>query len=111
MLAPYPADNRQQSTKNFELDRSISHTKQQQGRLNRLSVAVVVDDQVKINPANGETSRAPWSAAELARFTRLVQVRSEERRVGKECVSTGRSRRSRSHSNKKTTPHTHIQPH
>jgi len=73
MLAPYPADKRQQSTKNFELDRSISHTKQQQGRLNRLSVSVVVDDQVKINPANGETSRAPWTADELARFTRLVQ--------------------------------------
>jgi flagellar M-ring protein FliF len=50
MLAPYPADKRQQSTKNFELDRSISHTKQQQGRLNRLSVSVVVDDQVKVNP-------------------------------------------------------------
>lgn len=73
MLAPYPADKRQQSTKNFELDRSISHTKQQQGRLNRLSVSVVVDDQVKINPANGETTRAPWSADELTRFTRLVQ--------------------------------------
>ena len=73
MLAPYPADKRQQSTRNFELDRSISHTKQQQGRLNRLSVAVVVDDQVKVNPANGETSRAPWTADELARFTRLVQ--------------------------------------
>ena len=73
MLAPYPSDKRQQSTKNFELDRSISHTKQQQDRLNRLSVAVVVDDQVKVNPANGETSRAPWSADELARFTRLVQ--------------------------------------
>ncbi|MFU2329754.1 flagellar basal-body MS-ring/collar protein FliF [Pseudomonas sp. NFX98] len=73
MLAPYPADKRQQSTKNFELDRSISHTKQQQGRLNRLSVSVVVDDQVKINPANGETTRAPWTSDELARFTRLVQ--------------------------------------
>ncbi|MGG7673804.1 flagellar basal-body MS-ring/collar protein FliF [Pseudomonas sp. WC2] len=73
MLAPYPADKRQQSTKNFELDRSISHTKQQQGRLNRLSVSVVVDDQVKVNAANGETTRAPWSADELARFTRLVQ--------------------------------------
>ncbi|MGN8274073.1 flagellar basal-body MS-ring/collar protein FliF [Pseudomonas sp. SMN5] len=73
MLAPYPADKRQQSTRNFELDRSISHTKQQQGRLTRLSVAVVVDDQVKVNPANGETTRAPWSADELARFTRLVQ--------------------------------------
>ena len=73
MLAPYPADKRNQSTKNFELDRSISHTKQQQGRISRLSVSVVVDDQVKINPADGAVTRAPWSADELARFTRLVQ--------------------------------------
>ncbi|MEG1078097.1 MAG: flagellar basal-body MS-ring/collar protein FliF [Pseudomonas sp.] len=73
MLAPYPADKRLQSTKNFELDRSISHTRQQQGRLNRLSVAVVVDDQVKIDPATGDTTRAPWAAEDLARFTRLVQ--------------------------------------
>ncbi|MBB1519639.1 flagellar basal-body MS-ring/collar protein FliF [Aquipseudomonas guryensis] len=73
MLAPYPADKREQSTRNFELDRSISYTKQQQGRLKRLSVAVVLDDQVKINAETGEASRAPWSAEELARFTRLVQ--------------------------------------
>jgi len=73
MLAPYPADKRNQSTKNFELDRSISHTKQQQGKVNRLSVAVVVDDQVKVNPANGETTMVPWTADQLARFTRLVQ--------------------------------------
>lgn len=72
-LAPYPADKRVQSTKNFELDRSISHTKQQQGRLTRLSVAVVVDDMVKTDPATGDVSRAPWSATDLARFTRLVQ--------------------------------------
>ncbi|WP_040262317.1 flagellar basal-body MS-ring/collar protein FliF [Pseudomonas massiliensis] len=73
MLAPYPADKRQQSTKNFELDRSISHTRQQQGRLTRLSVAVVVDDQAKLNPANGEITHTPWGAADLARFQRLVQ--------------------------------------
>ena len=73
MLAPYPADKRQQSTKNFELDRSISHTKQQQGRLSRLSVAVVVDDQAKVNPADGTVTLAPWTTQELARFTRLVQ--------------------------------------
>ncbi|MDM9599453.1 flagellar basal-body MS-ring/collar protein FliF [Pseudomonas shirazica] len=73
MLAPYPSDKRQQSTKNFELDRSISHTRQQQGRMTRLSVAVVVDDQVKIDPATGDATRAPWGAEDLARFTRLVQ--------------------------------------
>src|SRR3989338_1381435 len=73
MLAPYPEDKREQSTRNFELDRSISYTKQQQGRLRRLSVAVVVDDQVKVDAASGETTRVPWSSDALARFTRLVQ--------------------------------------
>jgi flagellar M-ring protein FliF len=72
MLAPYPADKRQQSTKNFELDRSISHTKQQQGRLQRLSVAVVVDDQYSLG-ADGKAVATPWNAESLARFTRLVQ--------------------------------------
>ncbi|MGK9064978.1 flagellar basal-body MS-ring/collar protein FliF [Stutzerimonas chloritidismutans] len=72
MLAPYPADKREQSTRNYELDRSISYTKQQQGRLRRLSVAVVLDDQVVVS-ADGQTTRAPRSAEELARFTRLVQ--------------------------------------
>ncbi|NQD95066.1 flagellar M-ring protein FliF, partial [Pseudomonas sp. CrR25] len=73
LLAPYPADKREQATRNFELDRSISYTKQQQGRLRRLSVAVVVDDQLKVDPATGESSRVPWSSDDLARFTRLVQ--------------------------------------
>ncbi|AMA46593.1 flagellar basal-body MS-ring/collar protein FliF [Pseudomonas monteilii] len=73
MLAPYPSDKREQTTRNFELDRSISHTRQQQGRLTRLSVAVVVDDQLKLDAATGQTTRAPWSAEDLARFTRLVQ--------------------------------------
>jgi flagellar M-ring protein FliF len=73
MLAPYPADKRDQSTRNFELDRSISYTRQQQGRLRRLSVAVVVDDQVRVDPATGEATRTPWSSDDLARFTRLVQ--------------------------------------
>lgn len=73
MLAPYPTDKREQATRNFELDRSISYTRQQQGRLRRLSVAVVVDDQVRIDPQSGEAVRTPWSTDELARFTRLVQ--------------------------------------
>jgi flagellar M-ring protein FliF len=72
MLAPYPADKREQATRNYELDRSISYTKQQQGRLRRLSVAVVLDDQVTV-AADGTTTRVPRTADELARFTRLVQ--------------------------------------
>ncbi len=72
MLAPFPADKREQATRNYELDRSISYTKQQQGRLRRLSVAVVLDDQVTISE-DGQATRVPRTAEELARFTRLVQ--------------------------------------
>lgn len=72
MLAPYPSDKREQATRNYELDRAISHTRQQQGRLKRLSVAVVVDDQVRLD-AQGQPIHEPWTAEDLARFTRLVQ--------------------------------------
>lgn len=72
-LAPYPTDKRQQNTRNYELDRSVSYTKQQQGRLRRLSVAVVLDDRMIADPKTGEVSHQPWTADELGRFTRLVQ--------------------------------------
>lgn len=73
MLAPYPADKREQATRNYELDRSISYTRQQQGRIRRLSIAVVVDDQQTVDPATGAVSYQPWTTEDLARFTRLVQ--------------------------------------
>lgn len=73
LLAPYPADKRDQTTRNFELDRSVSYTKQQQGRVKRLSVAVVLDDKVAVNAETGEVTRTPWAAADIERFTRLVQ--------------------------------------
>lgn len=72
MLAPYPSDKREQSTRNFEVDRSISYVKQDQGRLQRLSVAVVVDDRTSLD-AEGKLVRLPWSDQDLDRFTRLVQ--------------------------------------
>ncbi len=36
-------------------------------------MAVVLDDQMKVDAKTGEVSHQPWSADELARFTRLVQ--------------------------------------
>lgn len=72
MLAPYPTDRREQATRNFEVDRSISYVRQDQGRLQRLSVAVVVDDRVHVDAA-GQAIRTPWSEQDLQRFTRLVQ--------------------------------------
>ncbi|UJJ30997.1 flagellar basal-body MS-ring/collar protein FliF [Halopseudomonas maritima] len=72
VVAP-PQDKREQAIRNYELDRQISHTRQQQGRLKRLSVAVVVDDPAEINAETGEVTRTPLSEAEVQRLTRLVQ--------------------------------------
>ena len=68
-----PGSSRNQATRNYELDRSISYTRHQQGRVRRLSVAVVVDDLSVIDPATGTPSRSPWSENELERLRLLVQ--------------------------------------
>ncbi|MEH6499895.1 MAG: flagellar basal-body MS-ring/collar protein FliF [Pseudoalteromonas distincta] len=68
-----PRDTREQATRNYELDRQISYTRQQQGRLRRLSVAVVVDNPVTVNAETGESVSEPLSEATIAQLTRLVQ--------------------------------------
>ncbi|BDX19292.1 MULTISPECIES: flagellar basal-body MS-ring/collar protein FliF [Halopseudomonas] len=73
VVAAVPQDKREQAVRNYELDRQISHTRQQLGRLKRLSVAVVVDDPAQVDPQTGEVTRTPISEAEMARLTRLVQ--------------------------------------
>ncbi|GAB3480902.1 flagellar basal-body MS-ring/collar protein FliF [Marinomonas epiphytica] len=65
--------SREETTRNFELDRSISYTKRQQGTVRRLSVAVVVDDIVSIDPESSAVVRTPWSDDELGRLTLLVR--------------------------------------
>ncbi|PIE42946.1 MAG: flagellar M-ring protein FliF [Gammaproteobacteria bacterium] len=67
------ADIRKQATRNYEVDRTISYSKQQQGRIKRLTVAVVVDDIKKIDPETGEFTYSPWPEAELERLTILVR--------------------------------------
>lgn len=72
-VAPKPAtNNREQSTRNFELDRTVSYTKHQQGTLKRLTVAVVVDDKV-IRAEDGTETHQPWTANELERLSILVR--------------------------------------
>ncbi|MGB0468025.1 MAG: flagellar basal-body MS-ring/collar protein FliF [Pontibacterium sp.] len=68
-----PGSSRNQATRNYELDRSISYTKHQLGQVRRLSVAVVVDDLSGIDPASGGVARTPWTENELARLRILVQ--------------------------------------
>lgn len=64
--------SREQSTRNYELDRTVSYTKHQQGTLKRLTVAVVVDDKV-IKNADGTETHQPWTANELERLSILVR--------------------------------------
>ena len=68
-----PATNtRKQATRNFELDRTVSYTKHQLGKLRRLTVAVVVDDRMMVG-AEGNTQLTPWSENELERLSILVR--------------------------------------
>ena len=67
-----PREVRERATRNYELDRTISYTRFQQGRVDRLSVAVVVDDKVEVDDAGNET-RVAWSDAELQRLELLVR--------------------------------------
>lgn len=65
--------SRMQSVRNYELDRTISHTRHQVGRLNRLSVAVLVDNVARVNPDTGESETGPVPAEELDRLTILIK--------------------------------------
>ncbi|WP_313275800.1 flagellar M-ring protein FliF C-terminal domain-containing protein, partial [Stenotrophomonas sp.] len=54
------------------LDRTLQHTRQPAGRVNRVSVAVLVDHVPRAG-ANGKVSDQPLSAAELTRVEALVK--------------------------------------
>ncbi|NUO73690.1 MAG: flagellar M-ring protein FliF [Frateuria sp.] len=65
------SDSSSSATRNYELDRTISHTSDPAGRLVRLTVAVVVDNKNVAGP-NGSTS-APFTAQELTHLTELTK--------------------------------------
>lgn len=67
------ADSRRQSTKNYELDKTISHTKMQPGIIKRLTVAVVVDDREKVDAQSGKVTRTPLDKQEIEKITTLVR--------------------------------------
>ncbi len=67
-----PTHSRRREIRNFELDKTISHTRYAMGSLQRLSVAVVVDDRVSVDEA-GQLTRQQRSPEELERMTELVK--------------------------------------
>ncbi len=63
------------STKNYELDKTISHIRNRAGSVKRLSVAVVLNNKVSTQkPKQGEEAKSlPYTQQELQRITALVR--------------------------------------
>lgn len=68
-----PVDIRRESTRNYEIDRTVSYIRQAQGDVKRLTVAVAVDDKRVVNPDTGEVTYEPWQEQELQRLNMLVR--------------------------------------
>lgn len=71
--APVPGRNHSEQTRNYELDQTISHTRQQTGVLQRLSVSVALDYRQDPN-AEGEVEPTPFSDSELANIRRMLMA-------------------------------------
>jgi flagellar M-ring protein FliF len=67
-----PENSVSRITRNYELDKTVSHTKYQTGTVRKISIAVVVDDHKKTND-DGTVERTPRTEEELKRITTLVK--------------------------------------
>ncbi len=67
-----PTRKHKQETFNYELDKTISHSKQAPGILKRLTVAVVLDDRIAYEK-DGTLVRTPLAPEEVESITSLVK--------------------------------------
>lgn len=67
-----PSRSQKEATRNYELDTTISHKRQQTGVIRRISVSVAVDYLPKPD-AEGNMTMAPRSQEELMNIRRLLQ--------------------------------------
>ncbi len=61
-----------QSTRNYEIDRTVAYTRQPAGRLKRVSVAVLVDN-VQVTGKDGKVTETPLTQDQINRITTLVK--------------------------------------
>jgi len=66
------ANTARQSTRNYEIDRTLAYTKQLPGRLNRLSVAVLVDN-LRTTGADGKVTETALTQDQIDNMTKLVR--------------------------------------
>jgi len=67
-----PENTTKQSTRNYEIDRTVSYSRQPAGRVKRVTVAVLVDNMRQVG-ADGKTVERALTKAELDDITRLVK--------------------------------------
>ena len=70
--AGQPINTRKDSTINYEVDKTVSYTKQNVGNIKRLSVAVVVNNKQDVDKSGKPTSR-PLNDAEIKQINDLVR--------------------------------------
>lgn len=70
--AQAPVNQSKNATRNFEVDRTLSHTRQPVGRLKKLSIAVLVDNLPRPD-GKGGTKVQPLSAVDLQKIEALVK--------------------------------------
>lgn len=70
--AQAPERSSKREVRNYELDKTISHTTETPGTLKKISVAVVVDYKESLN-ADGVTERLPLPEAQLTEIITLVK--------------------------------------
>ena len=68
-----PLERRSEATRNYEVDRTLSHTQHQTGKVRRVTVSVAVNDRTRVNPQTGTTEAVPWTQEELTRLEILVK--------------------------------------
>jgi len=69
---PTPINESLKRIRNYELDRTLSHTRQPTGSISRLSVAVLVDDK-QVLGEKGKITTEPLTGDELANLEQLVR--------------------------------------
>lgn len=66
-----PESSNKTTTRNYELDRTISHTRVAPGKVRKLSVAVLIDERRSVD-AQGNVVSTPLTEAEMTRINALV---------------------------------------
>ncbi|MCS6136690.1 flagellar basal body M-ring protein FliF [Shewanella baltica] len=66
-------NSHREATRNFELDTTISHTRQQVGAVRRISVSVAVDFKPGAVGENGQVARVARTEQELTNIRRLLE--------------------------------------